>query len=81
MITTNENKNEQFKEIVDKAKRVSFIIVITKGEINVQTSGAPMEYLIINEDSQSMVIKKVKDVFMLIPFIVQEYIKKWQKKL
>ncbi len=81
MTINNENKNEQFKDVIDRANRVSFIIVIKKGEINVQTSGAPMEYLIINEDSQSMVIKKVKDVFMLIPFIVQEYIKKWQKNL
>lgn len=73
-----ENKDDNFKEVVEKAKHISFVIHIKEGEINVQTSGPPLEYLIVNEDSQSIVTKKIRDPFMQIPYIIKAYIEKWQ---
>lgn len=74
----NENKDLELDNLVRKAAHISFVIHIHNGEIDVQTSGPSFEYMIVNENAEAIVIKKVKDPFMMIPNLVKSYFSKWK---
>lgn len=74
----NENKDLEIDNLIRKSAHISFIIHIHNGEIDVQTSGPSIDYMIVNENAQSIIIKKVKDPFMIIPSVVKSYFEKWK---
>lgn len=74
----DKNKDVKINTLLQNSKHITIIVHIKQGEINVQTSGPPMEYLIINEDSKMITIKKVRDCFMVIPNIIKSFHEKWE---
>ena len=74
----DENEKNKTEDIIEKSKNISFMICIKKGEIHVKTSGPFIDYIIVNEDDQSIMIKRVKDPFMMIPSVIKSYLEKWK---
>lgn len=79
-MSSNKIQTEEITDAKDVPSNVDIIIEIKNGEINIMSSSPPKKFLIINDDERVIILKNIRDPFMIISSVVKNKLEKWKKQ-